>query len=82
GGYEGAEPEVSLTAFVLVALEEARDTCQEHVNSLDESISKAAGFLARSYEQLRRPYTVALASYALALAGELQSEKVLMKHSK
>ncbi|XP_063276896.1 complement C3 [Prinia subflava] len=82
GGYQGTEPEVSLTAFVLVALEEARDTCQEHVNSLDESITKAAGFLARRYEQLRRPYTVALASYALALAGKLQSEKVLMKHSK
>uniref|UniRef100_A0A8C9MWU9 Complement C3 n=1 Tax=Serinus canaria TaxID=9135 RepID=A0A8C9MWU9_SERCA len=73
GGYQGAEPEVSLTAFVLIALEEARDTCKDHVNSLDDSINKAAGFLARRYEQLARPYTVALASYALALAGKLQS---------
>ncbi|NWH42112.1 VCO3 factor, partial [Chloropsis hardwickii] len=32
GGYQGAEPEVSLTAFVLIALEEARDTCKDHVN--------------------------------------------------
>ncbi|NXN90050.1 VCO32 factor, partial [Bombycilla garrulus] len=32
GGYQGAEPEVSLTAFVLVALLEARDTCKNHVN--------------------------------------------------
>ncbi|XP_068853992.1 A.superbus venom factor 1-like [Aphelocoma coerulescens] len=82
GGYVGAEPEVSLTAFILIALEEARDTCKDHVNSLDESINKAANFLARRYEQLARPYTVALASYALALAGKLKSEKVLMRFSK
>ncbi|NXM53174.1 CO3 protein, partial [Illadopsis cleaveri] len=82
GGYQGAEPEVSLTAFVLIALEEARDICRDHVNSLDESINKAAGFLTRRYEQLARPYTVALASYALALAGKLKSEKFLMKRSK
>ncbi|NWQ72089.1 CO3 protein, partial [Neopipo cinnamomea] len=82
GGYRGAEPEVSLTAFVLVALEEAREVCKDHVPSLDGSISKAAEFLARRYEQLARPYTVALSSYALALAGKLRSEKVLMKFSK
>ncbi|NXR43545.1 CO3 protein, partial [Zosterops hypoxanthus] len=82
GGYHGAEPEVSLTAFVLIALEEARDICKDHVNNLQESINKAAGFLARRYEQLARPYTVALASYALALAGKLKSEKFLMKKSK
>ncbi|CAN8174236.1 unnamed protein product [Coccothraustes coccothraustes] len=82
GGYQGAEPEVSLTAFVLIALEEARDTCKDHVNSLDDSINKAAGFLARRYEQLARPYTVALASYALALAGKLKSERILMRFSK
>ncbi|NXE68860.1 VCO3 factor, partial [Calcarius ornatus] len=81
GGYQGAEPQVSLTAFVLIALEEARDICKDHINSLDDSINKAAGFLARRYEQLARPYTVALASYALALAGKLKSERVLMKLS-
>ena len=32
GGYQGAEPEVSLTAFVLVALLEAREICKNHVN--------------------------------------------------
>ncbi|XP_056366435.1 complement C3 isoform X4 [Oenanthe melanoleuca] len=82
GGYHGAEPEVSLTAFVLIALKEAQGICKDHINSLDDSINKAAGFLARRYEQLARPYTVALASYALALAGKLKSEKVLMKFSK
>ncbi|NXS94015.1 CO3 protein, partial [Jacana jacana] len=32
GGYQGAEPEVSLTAFVLVALQESRQVCKDHVN--------------------------------------------------
>ncbi|KAM4643823.1 complement C3 isoform 1-T1 [Amazona ochrocephala] len=82
GGYRGAEPEVSLTAFVLIALEEARDICKDHVNSLDNGISKAAEYLARRYQSLSRPYTVALSSYALALTGKLKSEKVLMKLSK
>ncbi|XP_068779081.1 complement C3 [Struthio camelus] len=82
GGYQGAEPEVSLTAFVLIALQEARDICKGRVNSLDGSIMKASEYLARRYQSLARPYTVALASYALALAGKLNSEKVLMKVSK
>ncbi|NXT51957.1 CO3 protein, partial [Pluvianellus socialis] len=82
GGYKGAEPEVSLTAFVLIALKEAQPVCKNHVNSLDGSITKAAEYLARRYQSLRRPYTVALSSYALALVGKLNSEKVLMKFSK
>ncbi|XP_010006476.1 PREDICTED: complement C3, partial [Chaetura pelagica] len=82
GGYHGAEPEVSLTAFVLVALQEAREVCKDHINSLDGSINKAADYLARRYQSLGRPYTVALSSYALALTGKLKSEKVLMKFSK
>ncbi|XP_044851192.1 voltage-dependent P/Q-type calcium channel subunit alpha-1A-like [Mauremys mutica] len=32
GGYKGAEPDVSLTAFVLIALEEAKDICKDQVN--------------------------------------------------
>ncbi|XP_009577243.1 PREDICTED: complement C3, partial [Fulmarus glacialis] len=85
GGYQGAEPEVSLTAFVLIALQEAREVCKDHVNSLDGSITKATEYLAslaQRYQSLARPYTVALTSYALAIAGKLKSEKVLMKFSK
>ncbi|NXI59921.1 CO3 protein, partial [Chloroceryle aenea] len=32
GGYEGAEPEVSLTAFVLIALQESQEICKDYVN--------------------------------------------------
>ncbi|NXX76213.1 VCO3 factor, partial [Urocolius indicus] len=82
GGYKGAEPEVSLTAFVVIALHEAQEVCRKHVNNLDRSISKATDYLSRRYQSLARPYTVALSSYALALTGKLKSEKVLMKFSK
>ncbi|XP_050781017.1 A.superbus venom factor 1-like [Gopherus flavomarginatus] len=82
GGYKGAEPDVSLTAFVMVALEEAKDICKDQVNSLDGSISKAADYLAQRYQSLTRPYTVALASYALAMVGKLNTEKTLMRASK
>ncbi|NXO46594.1 CO3 protein, partial [Locustella ochotensis] len=82
GGYQGAEPQVSLTAFVLIALKEAQDICKDYINNLDGSINRAADFLVQRYEQLARPYTVALSSYALALAGKLKSEKFLMKRSK
>ncbi|XP_074836426.1 A.superbus venom factor 1-like [Carettochelys insculpta] len=81
GGYKGAEPEVSLTAFVLIALQEAKEICKEQVNSLEGSINKAAEFLAQKYQDLQRPYTVALASYALAMVGKLKTEKALMKVS-
>ncbi|OXB53027.1 hypothetical protein ASZ78_002666 [Callipepla squamata] len=82
GGYHGAEPSVSLTAFVLSALHESQKICKNYVKSLDGSIAKASDYLSRKYETLARPYTVALASYALALTGKLNSEKVLMKFSK
>uniref|UniRef100_A0A803SZ98 Complement C3 n=1 Tax=Anolis carolinensis TaxID=28377 RepID=A0A803SZ98_ANOCA len=47
GGYRGAEPEVSLTAFVLVALLESRSLCKKHVNvsiSVARKISKIPSF--------------------------------------
>ncbi|XP_044850425.1 complement C3-like [Mauremys mutica] len=81
GGYKGAEPDVSLTAFVLIALEEAKDICKDQVNSLEGSISKAADYVTQRYQSLVRPYTVALASYALAMVGTLDTEKALMKAS-
>ncbi|KAM3846036.1 venom factor-like [Vipera latastei] len=81
GGLQGAEPEESLTAFVLVALLESRTICKEYINSLDNSINKAADYLLRKYEKLQRPYTTALTAYALAAAGRLNDDRVLMAAS-
>ncbi|XP_053075973.1 complement C3-like isoform X3 [Acinonyx jubatus] len=78
GGYqENKEKDVSLTAFVLIALEEAKDICNDQVNSLERSMDKAGDYLEAHYRNLRRPYSVAIAGYALAQLGRL--EKDLLK---
>ncbi|XP_026579363.1 A.superbus venom factor 1, partial [Pseudonaja textilis] len=81
GGTKGAEPEVSLTAFILVALLESRSVCNEHINILDSSINKATDYLLKKYEKLQRPYTTALTAYALAAAERLNDDRVLMAAS-
>ncbi|XP_070597679.1 A.superbus venom factor 1-like [Erythrolamprus reginae] len=81
GGLQGAEPEVSLTAFVLVSLLESRSICKEYINILDSSINKAADYLLKKYEKLQRPYTAALTAYALAAAERLNDDRVLMAAS-
>ncbi|XP_032066071.1 complement C3 [Thamnophis elegans] len=81
GGTIGAEPEVSLTAFVLVSLLESKSICNQHINILDSSINKAADYLLKKYEQLQRPYTTALTAYALATAERLKDDRVLMAAS-
>ncbi|XP_070794324.1 ophiophagus venom factor [Pituophis catenifer annectens] len=81
GGIQGAEPEESLTAFVLVALLESKSICNDYINSLDSSIKKAADYLLKKYEKLRRPYTTALTAYALTAADRLDDDRVLMAAS-
>ncbi|XP_076977050.1 complement C3-like [Tamandua tetradactyla] len=66
------EKDMSLTAFVLIALQEAKDICEGQVNSLGGSITKAGNYLEANYANLQRPYTVAMAGYALALLGKLE----------
>ncbi|XP_036610168.1 complement C3 [Trichosurus vulpecula] len=76
GGFRGGEADVSLTAFVLIALHEAKDICAGQVNSLEGSINKAGDFLAFKYQALTRSYTVAMAGYALSLLERLDEPKV------
>ncbi|KAM7141304.1 complement C3 [Molossus nigricans] len=79
GGFRNAEEkDVALTAFVLIALQEAKDICEEQVNSLRGSIKKAGDFLEAHYSNLKRAYTVAIAGYALAQLGKLE-EPLLSK---
>ncbi|XP_021487496.1 complement C3 [Meriones unguiculatus] len=70
------EADVSLTAFVLIALQEAREICEGQVNSLPGSINKAGDYIEASFMNLNRPYTVAIAGYALALLGKLDEPQV------
>ncbi|XP_061686699.1 complement C3-like [Syngnathoides biaculeatus] len=72
GGLRGNDPKITLTAFVLIALAEAEQAgihCSQE--NLEEAIGKTAEFLEKALATSgRRPYTVAIASYALALAGK------------
>ncbi|KAK5898792.1 hypothetical protein CesoFtcFv8_008337 [Champsocephalus esox] len=71
GGLRGDDPETTLTAFVLIALAEAKHagiSCAS--SSVKVVIRKTAEYLKRALVTPgRRPYTVAIASYALALLG-------------
>ncbi|XP_018421191.1 PREDICTED: complement C3-like [Nanorana parkeri] len=70
-----SEPDAVLTAFVLIALLESQSICQPKVKT---SISNASNFLLEQYPNLRKPYSIAVTSYALALDGKLNDTKILM----
>ncbi|XP_041444864.1 A.superbus venom factor 1 [Xenopus laevis] len=74
-----AEPDAALTAFVLISMLESRDICTPHLTSLGDHINRAVNFLWARYSQLRKPYSIAITSYALALAGKLQDTQILQK---
>ncbi|KAG8441480.1 hypothetical protein GDO86_007008, partial [Hymenochirus boettgeri] len=79
---EAAEPDATLTAFVVIAMLESQRTCNEQLNNLQNSIDKAVKFLTDHYPTLQKPYSIAITSYALALAGKLHNTKILMAASK
>uniref|UniRef100_A0A671NQ49 Complement C3-like n=1 Tax=Sinocyclocheilus anshuiensis TaxID=1608454 RepID=A0A671NQ49_9TELE len=80
GDVRGKDADASLTAFVVIAMQEARDICAESVGSLHESIRKAVSFLEGRLPQLTNPYAVAMTSYAMANANKLNKD-ILMKRS-
>ncbi|XP_033853803.3 complement C3-like [Acipenser ruthenus] len=68
GGLKGGEGHVTLTAFIVIAMAEARPFCEHSVPSLRSSIDKSVLFLEVQLHGLQRPYSAAISSYALALA--------------
>ncbi|XP_075062651.1 complement C3-like [Mixophyes fleayi] len=75
------ELDATLTAFVLIAMQESESFCTGHVANLRVSIDKAATFLSEQYPILNKPYSIAITSYALARAGKLQDTRRLMSAS-
>ncbi|XP_068615078.1 complement C3-like, partial [Brachionichthys hirsutus] len=73
GGIRGDDTQITLTAFVLVALLEAKQagfSCSDPKVNVEISITRTAEYLkAAVLKPNRRPYTVAIAAYALALMG-------------
>ncbi|XP_061563254.1 complement C3-like [Cololabis saira] len=76
GGLRGDDPELTLTAFVHIAVAEAM---QAGISCSSSGEVKRASQLTTQYltkallASGRRPYTVAIASYALALLGSVPS---------
>uniref|UniRef100_A0A8C9U6F4 Complement C3 n=1 Tax=Scleropages formosus TaxID=113540 RepID=A0A8C9U6F4_SCLFO len=68
GNVRGKDADASLTAFVLIALQEAQPIC----GSLPDGIKKAQEFLSRRINSLTNSYAVAMTSYALANEGQNQ----------
>ncbi|XP_044134688.1 A.superbus venom factor 1-like [Bufo gargarizans] len=70
-----------LTAFVLIALVTSEVTCNDQINFLPRNIEKAVQYLNGHYHSLKKPYSIAITSYALAKAGKLEDSRILMAAS-
>ncbi|KAL4604952.1 complement C3 [Arapaima gigas] len=78
GNVRGKDADASLTAFVLIALQEARPICgEDRVASLPDSIKKAREFLLRRIHSIVNSYAVAITSYALANEDQHQLDILL-----
>ncbi|PIO36849.1 Complement C3, partial [Aquarana catesbeiana] len=75
------ELDSTLTAFVLIAMLDSEETCNGHVNNLRLSIDKAVDYIEQQYSNIRKPYSIAITSYALARAGKLVNINRLMSAS-
>ncbi|XP_069804276.1 venom factor-like [Dendropsophus ebraccatus] len=82
GGIKGASEDVALTAFVLIAILENEKFCTPHVNNLKISIEKATKFLLDRLPGLKKPYVIAITSYALAMAGAINDPEKLISATK
>uniref|UniRef100_A0A8C7QUH1 Anaphylatoxin-like domain-containing protein n=1 Tax=Oncorhynchus mykiss TaxID=8022 RepID=A0A8C7QUH1_ONCMY len=76
GDVLGKDVDDTLTAFVLITMQEAHTICIKD----DESIEKAKQYLEFRNQHLTNPYSVAITSYALANEGKL-NQSILFKHS-
>ncbi|XP_073510481.1 complement C3-like isoform X2 [Phyllobates terribilis] len=78
---KAAERDSTLTAFVLIALLESKESCNDQVGNLPGSIEKAVEYINDHYESLKKPYSIAITSYALAKADKLKDVNKLMSAS-
>uniref|UniRef100_A0AAR2ILM1 Complement C3 n=1 Tax=Pygocentrus nattereri TaxID=42514 RepID=A0AAR2ILM1_PYGNA len=78
GDVRGKDADASLTAFVLIAMQEGNELCAKSVPSLAQSMWKAIQYLERRIPSLTNPYAVAMTSYAMANADKF--DKFTDKH--
>uniref|UniRef100_A0A8C7GJS2 Complement C3 n=1 Tax=Oncorhynchus kisutch TaxID=8019 RepID=A0A8C7GJS2_ONCKI len=81
GDVLGKDVDDTLTAFVLIAMQEAHTFCTNYDGiSLPDSMKKAVQYLESRNQYLTNPYSVAMTSYALANKGKLNKD-ILFKFS-
>ncbi|XP_059409012.1 complement C3-like [Carassius carassius] len=82
GNLRGKDADASLTAFVLIAMQEGSKICAG--SNLESSMKKAVDYLLLRVHSLRSTYAVAMTSYALANVGKLNKDilKSYSTHSK
>uniref|UniRef100_A0AAR2LC75 Complement 4B (Chido blood group) n=1 Tax=Pygocentrus nattereri TaxID=42514 RepID=A0AAR2LC75_PYGNA len=66
GGIGGLEQEVSLTAFITIALKRSLPFLDMETDAVKASITRATAFLLSRVDQLERPYAVAITAYCLS----------------
>nr|QGH45422.1 complement system-related protein C3a.2 [Cyprinus carpio] len=72
GNVRGKDADASLTAFVLIAMQEGSKICPG--SNLQSSMKKAVDYLLLRVHSLRSTYAVAMTSYALAHVGKLNKD--------
>ncbi|CAB1344823.1 unnamed protein product [Coregonus sp. 'balchen'] len=82
GDVLGKDVDDTLTAFVLIAMQEAHKFCTHgfSISGLPVSMNRAKQYLESRNQYLTNPYSVAMTSYALANEGKLNKD-ILFKHS-
>ncbi|XP_040202595.1 complement C3-like [Rana temporaria] len=81
GGTGNTDPDASLTAFVFIALVEAKSFCEKEVPDLESKLDKSSTYLVDRLKTLRNPYSICITSYALSLVGKLPDHSQLIKSS-
>ncbi|KAG5856595.1 hypothetical protein ANANG_G00009580 [Anguilla anguilla] len=71
GGVGGVEGDVSLTAFITIAMHHSLPLLsEENKKDVENSITASIAYLIDRFESLERPYAVAITAYCLALCQE------------
>ncbi|XP_056621692.1 complement C3-like isoform X2 [Triplophysa dalaica] len=81
GDVRDKDADASLTAFVLIAMQEGSEICARSFPNLKDSMNGAIQYLTLRVHSLTNPYAVAMTSYALAHADKLNKD-ILMSYSR
>ncbi|GCC38510.1 hypothetical protein chiPu_0017024 [Chiloscyllium punctatum] len=80
GGIGGAESKIALTAFVTIALQHSLSSFlpeSEKEQQVKNSIQMAFQYLSNEFDNIQRPYVLAITAYALSLVNRESAEALI-----